>query len=295
MNKLTSSILVATMITSPCFANIDKATSLQKNSGATATYKRVLTLEGGSNFRDMGGYTTEDGKLVRRGLLYRSGVMTALTPQDEQYLAGFGFDSIIDLRSNEERDLYPNYWAKNAGINYVSFNYSFTEIMKKNTTKLQKMDMSSLYRQMPYNLKKQLKNYFELAIEGSAPLVVNCSAGQDRTGIASALMLSALGVPRPQIVQDYILSTEYRRPNIEKGNIDLKASAQTNAFARIMLRYADKQSIHAAPLITDQGIPYLYYAFEQIESDYGSVQNYLEKELDVDAVDINTLKQHYLQ
>jgi len=105
--------------------------------------------------------------------------MTGLTEKDEEYLAYFAIDSIVDLRSTDELELYPNNWAQNA---------------------------------MPYTLKPQLKLYFQRAINGQAPLVVNCSAGQDRTGIASALMLSALGVPRQHIVQDYVLSTEFRRP-----------------------------------------------------------------------------------
>ncbi|MFV8816147.1 tyrosine-protein phosphatase [Haliea sp. E17] len=151
------------------------------------------------------------------------------------------------------------------------------------------------YRQMPYFLKPQLKAYFSRAIEGRVPMVVNCSAGKDRTGITAALMLTALGVPRSQVMQDYVLSTEYRRPVIERGDVDLAAVAKSNAFAAMMLHYSDRQSTQAAPLITEEGIPYLYYALAQIEADYGSVPAFLDRELGVSAADIDTLKTLYLQ
>lgn len=107
-------------------------------------------------------------------------------------------------------------------------------------------------------------------------------------------MLTALGVPRTQVMQDYVLSTEYRRPVVEKGDVDLAAAASENPFAKLMLRYADKQATRAQPLITNDGIPYLYFALKQIEADYGSVESFLNKELGVDAADIASLRKQYL-
>ncbi|TXS95411.1 tyrosine-protein phosphatase [Parahaliea maris] len=294
-------LALAVSLAGPLFApmvNADIATAeaLQQKTGALDTYRNVLPLEGGSNFRDLGGYVTEDGKTVRKGLLYRSGVMTNLTDKDEDYLSGIGFEAVVDLRSAEERELYPNHWVKDASIDYVAVDYHFMDMMKGGARKEISVthDMGQMYRGMPVSLKPQLTAYFEQAVAGHAPLVVNCSAGQDRTGIASALMLTALGVPRPQVMQDYVLSTEYRRPLVEKGGVDLASAAKTNPFAALMLRYSDKESTRAAPLITAEGIPYLYYALQQIEADYGSVLAYMDRELGVDAADVARLKELYL-
>lgn len=287
--------LCAALSTSATLADIQEARALQASTGVLETYERVLPLEGGSNFRDLGGYQTADGKTVRRGLLYRSGVMTSLTDKDEKYLEDFDFATVVDLRSSEERELFPNRWAGDAGIDYVSVDYSMVEMMKSGMQEGQRPDMATLYRSLPYSIKPQLKRYFAQAVAGHAPLVVNCSAGQDRTGIASALMLTALGVPRAQIVQDYVLSTEYRQPQVERGDVDLAAAAETNAFAKMMLRYADKEQKKAAPLITEEGIPYLYYALQQIEADYGSVMAFMERELDVEAADVAALREQYLR
>lgn len=290
--------LLAAALVMPLTASADIATASAKQAenGVLNTYDNVLSLQGGSNFRDLGGYKTADNKTVRKGLLFRSGVMTGLTEADQEYLEKIGFDTVVDLRSREELELYPNHWVQNSDINYLSQSYS----MKEFTAALENAsgaptDMGALYKTMPLTLKPQLKMYFDQAINGEAPLVVNCSAGQDRTGIASALMLSALGVPREAILDDYQLSTKYRRPQVERGNVDLKAAAETNDFAKMMLRYASAETTHASPLVTQDGTPYLAFALAQIEEDYGSVPAYLEQELDVTAADIARLKQQYLQ
>ncbi len=279
------------------FADIGTATAKQAQSGALTSYDRVLPLQGGSNFRDLGGYRTEDGKTVRKGLLFRSGVMTGLTETDRDYLAGFGIDSVVDLRSRDEIELYPNHWAQQAGINFLAHDYGFAEMMAAATSAAGggQLDIKSFYPNMLQSLKPQLALYFEQALAGNAPLVVNCSAGQDRTGMASALMLSALGVPREHVVQDYVLSTEYRRPLIERGNVNLEERAKDNAFAAIMQRYAGAESTKASPLITDEGIPYLYYVFQKIDADYGSVEGYLEQELGIGSLEIARLRAQYLE
>ena len=282
-------------------ADITEATAEQSQNHVLDTYERLLPLEGGSNFRDLGGYETIDGKTVRKGLLFRSGVMTSLTGKDVEYLAGIDFDTVVDLRSRDELDLFPNHWAKQSGIEYVSHDYTFEQMMASlPEATVRKSDPGAVYRAFPYILKPQLKMYFDEAINGHAPLVVNCSGGQDRTGVASALMLSALGVPREYIVQDYVLTAEYRRPDVERGDIDVAAAANSNAFAKYMQEHPPKKSntgapSKAAPLFTPEGIPFIYYTFQQIEADHGSVLVYLDKELGVDADDIARLKAQYLE
>lgn len=282
------------------------------------TYDKLLPLEGGSNFRDMGGYTTESGKTLEKGLIFRSGSMVSLTETDMDYLDQFDFETIIDLRSSDELELFPNYWAQHSGINYINDDYSilslmagmtdlglstdepeemmqeFAKLMSEPGELADMINMESIYSNFPQLLKPQLTLLFNNLLEGKTPLVVNCSAGQDRTGLASGLILSALGVPKETIYQDYLLSTEYRRPSIERGNVDLAKAAQTNAFAAIMLK-AGGTSDTAEPLYGEDGVPFLSIAFESIENQYGSVLAYLKTELDVDESDIETLRNMYLK
>src|SRR5690606_41263416 len=99
-------------------ADMSRGRAGEGENGGLSSYDRVVPLEGGANFRDLGGYQTVDGKTVRRGLLYRSGVMTHLTEADQAYLQKIGIDTVVDLRSREELELYPNHWAPKAGVRY---------------------------------------------------------------------------------------------------------------------------------------------------------------------------------
>lgn len=260
-------------------------------------HQRVLALEGGSNFRDLGGYHTLDGKTVKRSMLFRSGVMTQLTPHDEQYLNQLGISRVVDLRSQEELALYPNHWVKHTpSIEYFYYPYSMQTMMSSDKSGQQPFNMVELYRHFPTQLKPQLTIYFNQLLENRGPLVVNCAAGQDRTGMASALILSALGVPREQVIEDYLLSTRYRRPDIELGNIDINAAAQENLYAKMMLRFSHNGKLpKPKPLMTDDKIPYLVFALEEIDQRFGSVENYLNEVLAINQQDIEKLKSMYLE
>lgn len=273
------------------------ADTLASRAIATQSYDRLLPLEGGSNFRDMGGYFTADGRRVRLGLLFRSGVMTSLTAADQEYLASFGFQRVVDLRSTEERELYPNLWAREQNIDVLAQDYSMSAIIEQMVDENGEVrGMEELYRSFPQQFKPQLTQFFDELVAGNVPLVVNCSAGQDRTGLSSALLLLALGVPREVVVQDYLQSTRYRRPDIERGDVDLAEAAADNWFAELMLRYSEgHDSDHAAePLLNSAGVPYLRFALDRIEQDYGSVERFLALELGVDAADLARLRDRYL-
>ena len=270
------------------------------------SYHRLLPLEGGSNFRDLGGYRTADGKTVVRGQLFRSGAMAGLTEKDMAYLNQFDFKTVVDLRSSDEIELFPNRWANSHDISYVTYDYSFGDVIADSTddaedagadAKRPEMSMEAFYPHLPTMLKPQLTMYFDQLLANNTPLVVNCSAGQDRTGAASSLLLTALGVPRDRVIEDYLLSTDYRDTVNEKAGVDLESASEDNAFASMMLSYqAEGESAVHEPRIlkTDDGIPYITFMFAQIEEDYGSVANYLDKELGVDARDVAKLRAMYL-
>ncbi len=272
------------------------------------TYDRLLPLEGGSNFRDMGGYTTENGQQVSRGVLFRSGSMVSLTEQDMNYLQQFDFKTIVDLRSREELELFPNHWAKIAEIDYLNVDYSMMEMMGDDLEQLTSgatdadgmlSQMGPMYRQMPATLKPQLKLMFHRLLAGQTPLVVNCSAGQDRTGVASAMVLTALGVPRSTIVDDYHLSTRFRRPGVEQAGVseeELKIAAGSNVFAAMMLRFSEDDSMREPnPLYTENRVAFLQFALNAVEEQYGSVLHYLDAELDVGEQEIARLREMYLR
>ena len=249
---------------------------------------RLVALQGGSNFRDIGGYPTEDGRHVKQGLLFRSGSMTGLTVADKATLNAMGFKSVIDLRSNDEVALLPNSWGTENVPNYVQHPYPMAAMEAAITRRSSASNAEGYERIYPHLhtlLKPQLLQYFNALIHHDVPVVVNCTAGQDRTGVAVAIVLSALGVKREAILQDYLLSPALRNPSNEWGKIDIEKAAETNDFAATMLRNRDglRHNMTNA-LVTQDGRPFLDISFHAIEQEYRTMEQYLEHELGVDSL-----------
>lgn len=181
--------------------------------GELRVAERLLPLKGGRNFRDLGGYRAADGRQVRWGRLYRSGVMVGLTEGDMAYLHGLGIRVICDLRSPEERTAAPTPFLKVAGVEVLATDYrmpSTINAIGQARTREEAVEIfSGAYVGFTETLAPQYTQMFAKLVRGEAPLAVNCSAGKDRTGMASALILSALGVPREQVLADYALTEVY--------------------------------------------------------------------------------------
>ena len=247
--------------------------------------ERLVPLESGSNFRDIGGYALAGGRHVRWGLIYRSGATPLLSDRDREQIRGLGLADMIDLRSDEERVLAP---SRIDGVRYAAVGYSMAAL---NFTG----DTASGYRQMPLSLRPQLRLLFATLLRGEGPLVYNCSAGQDRTGIATALILSALGAPRETILADYHLSTLYRQPQNEMPPIS-PAMAASNPVAAMFAKYQQQPGRpQAAPLMTADGKAYLSFALEEIDRHWGSVDAYLKAELGIGPKEIARLRARYTE
>lgn len=247
---------------------------------------RFVLLDGGRNFRDVGGYRTADGHRVKRGVMYRSGSLGSLTPAGEETLSGLHIASIIDLRSSDERShdksdwaaiSVPGYWTREYGMSQGDMGQLFSG--GPPTAESMKAIMSGVYRTLPKEQAPAYREMFERLVEGNAPLVVNCTAGKDRTGIASALVLTALGVPYETVRQDFLLSNDAPGMGTLKGSLPGPLAALPPEVAK--------------PLIGVEG-EYLDTAFAQLRQDYGSVENYLEKELGVGPKEVAALRRNML-
>ncbi len=255
--------------------------------------ERVLPLKQGSNFRDLGGYSAAGGKHVRWGLIYRSGGTPMLTDADLATLAGLRLREIVDLRSSEERVLAP---TRINGVRYTAVGYSMDTLMGAQSALPQgDARMHEVYRRFPTVLAPQLRVLFQSLIDGDGALEFNCSAGQDRTGFASAMILTALGVPRDVVFADYHLSTTYRRPEYEMPRFD-PATVAANPTAAMFAGYQqDPQARKPQPLYDSQHAPLLQFALAEVEARWGSVDAYLEKELGVGPADLAKLRAKYLE
>ena len=179
---------------------------------------RLLPLQGGQNFRDLGGYRTRGGKTVRWGMLYRSGSMHFLTPADFDYLARRGIRTVCDFRSTKERSGEPVVWPAGKAPHVLADDYEMdTRALAPKadhmpTAAEAKATMTATYPQLLKQFNSQYRRMFGELLAGRVPLAFNCTAGKDRTGVAAALILTALDVPRETVIADYLLTNKYFDP-----------------------------------------------------------------------------------
>ena len=253
----------------------------------TRVAERLVPLEAGSNFRDIGGYAAAGGKHVRWGLIYRSGATPLLTPADRERIKGLGLASMVDLRSDEERVLAP---SRIDGVPYVAVGYSMGALMAGADGTA---GMGTVYRRLPQMMAPQLRQIFAALLRAEGPVAYNCSAGQDRTGFATAVILSALGTDHAAIVGDYHLSTQYRRPEFEMPRLD-PAQHPGDPVVALFSRYQDDPRARMPqPLKTADGKPYLDFAFAEMHDKWGGVEGYLHREIGLTARDITRLRALY--
>ncbi len=252
--------------------------------------ERLLPLEAGSNFRDLGGYPAADGKHVRWGLIYRSGGQPLLNDHDLALIARLGLGNLVDLRSMEERRLAP---TRIEGVPYNAIGYAFADIRGAQTP-VPAAAPGRVYANFPALMAPHLKLIFAKLLGEGTPLAFNCSAGQDRTGFVAAMILTALGVPQSVILEDFHLTTKVRRPQFEMPRIDPVASAN-DPVAMLFAGYQRPERATPTPLRTAQGKPFLSFALEAITARYGSVDAYLEQAAGLTPAQRAALQARYLE
>jgi protein-tyrosine phosphatase len=253
--------------------------------------ERVLPLAQGSNFRDIGGYVGAGGKHVRWGAIYRSAGQPLLTPEDLASLSTLHLTQMVDLRSSEERVIAP---SRISGVPYAAVGYSIGELLPRTGTAGLR-NGADVYRNFPTLLAPQLKIIFAHLLGSKGPLVYNCSAGQDRTGFVTAILLTALGVDRDTIVEDYHLSTQYRRPEFEMPLLDAAAHPNEPVFQLFAQAQQRPNWKTAEPLKSADGRPYLDGAFAEIDAKWGSVDGYLKQAIGLSPQDLERLRRTYLE
>jgi protein-tyrosine phosphatase len=245
---------------------------------------REVKLQGAVNFRDLGGYKTKDGKTVKLGLLYRSAALNTLTDADVAKIASLNIKYDFDFRGPYEVKTAPDKIpASTSRISLPagSENVGDSTYMK-NMAKYMKSDsfLISFYTVLtPY--KDRYTPLFDSLISNktASPILFHCTAGKDRTGIAAALILCALGVDEETIFNDYEATNYYRR------NENAKAIAQ-------MTKYYGLDEKMATNMMGAKR-EYIQATFATIKAQYGTMDNYLEKVLGLTPKKIKQLKAIY--
>ena len=203
--------------------------------------ERRLPFEGAVNFRDLGGYDVGAGRRTRWRRVYRSDSLADLTERDVVRLAALDLHGLIDFRLPHERERHPNRLPAGAGFRSVEMGFwpdGVAEMHRQfqagalDEAGMERATMS-FYRNFPLHHAAEYRFLLE-AIENAAgrPFLFHCVSGKDRTGFGAAVLLMALGASRAVILEDYGLSSAYRRDIghlIPAGTPDAVAQAFTAA------------------------------------------------------------------
>ena len=216
--------------------------------------QRRIELEGLSNFRDLGGYRTADGRAVKWGTIFRSDTLAALSDRDVETVGGLGITTACDLRYAEERDLEPSRLLGHERIEVLALGLperpgaSFLDSFevaddKEAAARGYLLENYALY---PVLYADAYRAIFARLIDGHR-VVVHCTAGKDRAGTAIAMLLSALGVPRETVFEDYLLTNQYwdragrEPPDMDPATVAAVFSAREEylnaAFAAVEARF----------------------------------------------------------
>ncbi|MCJ2179434.1 tyrosine-protein phosphatase [Novosphingobium album (ex Hu et al. 2023)] len=257
---------------------------LGENGHTTVVAERVLPLQQGSNFRDVGGYVTRDGKTVRWDKAFRSGAMPLLTDADYALIGQLHIDSVVDLRSIEEREVAPDLVDDHTGAMFIANDYSLKPLMAR----FGKGNGENMYSGMEKMLVPQFRSLFRRLLADEGAVIYHCSAGQDRTGIATGLLYDVLGVDRETILKDYHLSTELRRPQWEMPQVDPK-DYPNNPLVQMYMANKDKP-MKAEPLYSPSGASFLAQFFTYLDQTYGGSEGYLKQALGMSDADLAKLR-----
>ena len=232
-----------------------------------------IPLQSGSNLRDLGGWPTQAGHHVRTGLIFRAPALARLSPEDEAAIAALGLRTVCDLRGVHEAQHTPVILAGATRLPLPiepSVGASLRDILRtgQDSGHASPEDMLELLREAyrAYALQSfpQYRALFAaLLAPGGTPLLLHCSAGKDRTGFGSALLLSALGVAWEHVLEDYLATNTLWRRELA-SSFDLPPAVKDVLFSA------------SETLLTA--------AFDALREEYGSLDAYLEQAIGLDPV-----------
>ena len=181
----------------------------------TLSPTETVPVDGAPNFRDIGGYETADGRRVRYGKLFRSGMLAGVSDEGVAALEALGIRTVVDLRTQVEVDaLGPDRLPDGARVVQIRVPSAGADPMVVEAFKTGHFpylpDLVSVNRAYIADDAAQFGELLTfLADVANLPAVVHCLGGKDRTGVSTALLLAILSVPWPTVRQDYLLSNAY--------------------------------------------------------------------------------------
>ena len=267
--------------------------------------KSAPQLVGVANFREVGGYRTEDGHTIRHGLLYRSAQLSSMTAEDRKKLLGLGIRYEIDLRTAAERAGQPSHWGTQPPQVLLPFRYPNEEqnpqiaasaspgvnirqatsfVMSPGATAAQVSEfLNDSTARITIDHAPEIGAVMQALAREDAPALLHCSGGKDRTGVTVAVLMTLLGVPREEVYQEYLRSND----QLEIWYRQAKEKAQSSGQP-----YDVSFELFRARSGVDRS--WLENAFQAIDRQYQSFDRFSHDALKLSPKDVEQLRVRFL-
>lgn len=270
--------------------------------------QQFLPVKGIVNARDLGGYTVQDGRTVKSGMLIRAAHLADAKASDIAYLESLPISAVIDFR--KELEMPGKEDKELPGARYVSLPIDAsgnamekaTEQEKKKFVSRNKFDIKKVIVPVAFNKKaqamaremyptllftpecqEQFARFFRLVLETeNGAVLYHCTQGKDRTGVASALLLAALGANRETIVADFDATNRVYEKEVRKYS------------RRVKFWGGKEEEIAVVKAFMGCNTENFVKALDRIDQQYGSLMAYLKGPIGLSDADIETLRARYL-
>ncbi len=257
------------------------------------------------NARDLGGYPTANGMIVRSGLLLRSASLAEVSEKDLAYLAGISIGTMVDFRMDfelrgKEDKIIPGAQYVRLPINSSGMDIAdedARELSRHKSFDVRKFIMIAAFNKRAQRIaremyptmvtdtgcQEQFAQFLQLVVHADSAILFHCTQGKDRTGLASAYILSALGVDRETIIKDFDATNAIYAKDVKRIS------------RRIRFLGGKDKELETVKAFIGANTENFINALDLIDSEYGSMSNYLQGPLGLSEEDIRLLKEHYLQ
>jgi protein-tyrosine phosphatase len=250
------------------------------------------------NLRDVGGYETKHGRTVARGLVYRSDTFHPMSDEDIAKLQALGLRNDYDLRTKAEVEAKPDQIS--VGVQYHLLNVladaksaapaeieALMHEPKKANAALGDGKIEATFKEayrefmsLPSAKQSYRTLFLSLADRENLPAVFHCTTGKDRTGWAAAALLTLLGVPQETVMEDFMRTNDYTLPQFKPVIDEFAAAGGEHAIAEAV--FGVKRE-------------YLQASFDEMEKQYGSIEQYFSEGLGIGAAEQNALRALYTE